>query len=204
MGTIVRLKPHGAFRREATALRAPPPYGPGWPPPVQPGPSHADSGPHPCVTYRPCRIPGGRDEEPTIRLATRSGRGITGSWACRRRQPLRRSRREVILERNRSVRFARTAATAVIAVLLLPATANASEPGTIITAPVRDALAQLPAQSEDRTGYERSKFRRRRRGGPGSRRRGSPRWCRRSGHQPGQWPAGLGGGRDSWFSPKCI
>ncbi|MER5899843.1 transposase family protein [Streptomyces mirabilis] len=25
MGTIVRLKPHGAFRREATALRRPPP-----------------------------------------------------------------------------------------------------------------------------------------------------------------------------------
>ncbi len=33
MGTIVRLKPHGAFRREATALRRPRQYGPGWSPP---------------------------------------------------------------------------------------------------------------------------------------------------------------------------
>lgn len=32
MGTIVRLKPHGAFRREATALRRPTAHGPGWSP----------------------------------------------------------------------------------------------------------------------------------------------------------------------------
>lgn len=37
MGTIVRLKPHGALRREATALRTSPPYGPGWSPPSSRG-----------------------------------------------------------------------------------------------------------------------------------------------------------------------
>ncbi|MCX5190420.1 hypothetical protein [Streptomyces sp. NBC_00268] len=36
MGTIVRLKPHGAFRREATALRTPPPTA-RLASPVQPG-----------------------------------------------------------------------------------------------------------------------------------------------------------------------
>jgi hypothetical protein len=37
MGTIVRLKPHGALRREATSLRTPPLHGPGWPPPTSRG-----------------------------------------------------------------------------------------------------------------------------------------------------------------------
>ncbi|MFD8609564.1 HNH endonuclease family protein [Streptomyces sp. NPDC059631] len=32
-------------------------------------------------------------------------------------------------------------------------------PGQTVTLPVRDALAQLPVREEDRTGYERSKFR---------------------------------------------
>ncbi|WP_329317870.1 HNH endonuclease family protein [Streptomyces sp. NBC_01715] len=64
----------------------------------------------------------------------------------------------------RRVRSACTAA--VITAVLLPATALAApasavpsaDPGVPVTAPVRVALAQLPVQAEDRTGYERSKF----------------------------------------------
>ncbi|MEU5047866.1 HNH endonuclease family protein [Streptomyces griseorubiginosus] len=57
---------------------------------------------------------------------------------------------------------ARTAAAALsaLAVLLTPTTAHAaSSPGDTIALPVRDALAALPVQAEDRTGYERTKFR---------------------------------------------
>ncbi|WP_241740727.1 hypothetical protein [Streptomyces sp. L2] len=54
------------------------------------------------------------------------------------------------------------AATAVLAALLTaltgPAPAAAATTTDTITLPVRDALAQLPLRSEDRTGYERSKF----------------------------------------------
>ncbi|MGV9420014.1 HNH endonuclease family protein [Streptomyces sp. NPDC003674] len=60
----------------------------------------------------------------------------------------------------RLARFA--AATAVLAALLIPTTADAAsaaEPGDTVTLPVRDALAQLPVRVEDRTGYERRKFR---------------------------------------------
>ncbi|MER6039012.1 HNH endonuclease family protein [Streptomyces sp. NPDC001835] len=60
----------------------------------------------------------------------------------------------------RLARFA--AATAVLAALLISTTADAAsaaEPGDTVTLPVRDALAQLPVRVEDRTGYERSKFR---------------------------------------------
>jgi hypothetical protein len=68
----------------------------------------------------------------------------------------------VVSEGNRLVRFARTAAaTAVLAALLIPTTAHAApaaEPGATITAPVREVLARLPVRSEDRTGYERNKF----------------------------------------------
>ncbi|MGW1589277.1 HNH endonuclease family protein [Streptomyces sp. NPDC002386] len=63
------------------------------------------------------------------------------------------------------MRFARTAAVAsAFAALLAPTTAHAVDaaeraPGQTITAPVRDALAQLPIRDEDRTGYDRTKFR---------------------------------------------
>ena len=54
------------------------------------------------------------------------------------------------------------AALSVLAVLLAPATAHAAEraaaPGDTVVLPVRDALAALPLQSENRTGYERTKF----------------------------------------------
>ncbi|MEU3529530.1 HNH endonuclease family protein [Streptomyces sp. NPDC038707] len=61
------------------------------------------------------------------------------------------------------VRFVRTAA---LATLLVPATAHAAPttgtagrvPGRTVTLPVRDALAALPVRDEDRTGYERTKF----------------------------------------------
>ncbi|CAL9677769.1 hypothetical protein SUDANB105_08080 (plasmid) [Streptomyces sp. enrichment culture] len=60
------------------------------------------------------------------------------------------------------MRFARTAAVAsTLAALLLPATAQAAppaEPDPTITAPVRQALAQLPIADEDRTGYQRDAF----------------------------------------------
>ncbi|MEV5433173.1 HNH endonuclease family protein [Streptomyces sp. NPDC052701] len=64
------------------------------------------------------------------------------------------------------MRFARAAAT-VLAALLLPVTAHTAAaaaparvraPGETVTLPVRDALDQLPVRVEDRTGYERSKF----------------------------------------------
>ncbi|WP_240467953.1 HNH endonuclease family protein [Streptomyces dangxiongensis] len=59
------------------------------------------------------------------------------------------------------MRFTRSAA--VLAALLLSATAHAAPaaaaPADRVTLPVRDALAQLPLHAEDRTGYERSKFR---------------------------------------------
>ncbi|MFF8932296.1 HNH endonuclease family protein [Streptomyces longwoodensis] len=54
------------------------------------------------------------------------------------------------------------AAAAVLAALLIPTTAHAvpatAAPGETITAPVQDALAQLPVRSEDRAGYERTAF----------------------------------------------
>ncbi|MFF7127204.1 DUF1524 domain-containing protein [Streptomyces sp. NPDC008240] len=61
------------------------------------------------------------------------------------------------------MRFARTAAAAaVFAALLIPTTAHAASsvaaPGDTMTLPVRDALAGLPVRDEDRTGYERTKF----------------------------------------------
>ncbi|MGW2708517.1 HNH endonuclease family protein [Streptomyces sp. NPDC001356] len=61
------------------------------------------------------------------------------------------------------MRFARTAVVAaVFAALVVPTTAHAapaaSAPGDTVTLPVTDALAQLPVRSEDRTGYERTKF----------------------------------------------
>ncbi|MGW5497709.1 HNH endonuclease family protein [Streptomyces olivaceoviridis] len=61
------------------------------------------------------------------------------------------------------MRFARTAAVAaVFAALVVPATAHAAPaafaPGDTLTLPVTDALARLPVRSEDRTGYERTKF----------------------------------------------
>ncbi|MEW2254995.1 HNH endonuclease family protein [Streptomyces sp. NPDC047869] len=48
--------------------------------------------------------------------------------------------------------------------MLAPTTAHAvdaaeRDPGQTITAPVRDALALLPIRDEDRTGYDRTKFR---------------------------------------------
>ncbi|MEU6417827.1 HNH endonuclease family protein [Streptomyces spiralis] len=63
--------------------------------------------------------------------------------------------------------FARTAAAAAtVAALLVPAATHAvaavtpqlRAPGETLTLPVREALAQLPVRDEDRTGYERSKF----------------------------------------------
>ncbi|MFF9025743.1 HNH endonuclease family protein [Streptomyces eurythermus] len=65
------------------------------------------------------------------------------------------------------MRFARTAAlAAAFAALLTPAAAHAvpaADPtgraaGRAVTLPVRDALAALPVRGEDRTGYERTKF----------------------------------------------
>ncbi|MFJ3021497.1 hypothetical protein RKD37_001783 [Streptomyces ambofaciens] len=58
------------------------------------------------------------------------------------------------------MRFPRTAAAAVaaLAALTFPTTAHA-DPGDTVTLPVRQALAQLPIADEDRTGYERDKFR---------------------------------------------
>ncbi|MFJ9591029.1 HNH endonuclease family protein [Streptomyces acidicola] len=63
------------------------------------------------------------------------------------------------------MRFARIAALATaVAALLFPATAHAADiphraaAGETITLPVRDALAALPVQAEDRAGYARDKF----------------------------------------------
>ncbi|WP_280882381.1 HNH endonuclease family protein [Streptomyces pseudovenezuelae] len=56
----------------------------------------------------------------------------------------------------------RTAALALctLAALLAPTTAHAAaDPGDTIALPVRDALTALPVRDEERTGYERSKFR---------------------------------------------
>ncbi|MGV9282108.1 HNH endonuclease family protein [Streptomyces sp. NPDC003730] len=58
------------------------------------------------------------------------------------------------------MRFLRTTAAAVaaLAALTFPTTAHA-DPGDTITLPVRQALAQLTIADEDRTGYDRDKFR---------------------------------------------
>ncbi|MEV7817116.1 HNH endonuclease family protein [Streptomyces flaveolus] len=62
------------------------------------------------------------------------------------------------------MRLARTTITAaaVLAALLSPTTAHAAPaavaPRDAVTLPVQDALAQLPVRGEDRTGYERAKF----------------------------------------------
>ncbi|AEY86643.1 putative secreted protein [Streptomyces hygroscopicus subsp. jinggangensis 5008] len=62
------------------------------------------------------------------------------------------------------MRLARTtvAAAAVFAAFLASTTAHAAPaaaaPLNTVTLPVQDALAQLPVRSEDRTGYERTKF----------------------------------------------
>ena len=61
----------------------------------------------------------------------------------------------------RSTRAVQTAAAALfaLAALLTPTTAHAADPGDTVALPVRDALAALPVRDEDRTGYERTKFR---------------------------------------------
>ena len=52
------------------------------------------------------------------------------------------------------------AAFSALALLITPATtATAAEPGDRVVLPIRDALTQLTVQEEDRTGYERTKFR---------------------------------------------
>ncbi|MFD8391020.1 HNH endonuclease family protein [Streptomyces sp. NPDC059680] len=62
------------------------------------------------------------------------------------------------------MRLARTAAVAVtaFAALIIPTTAHAAPaaavPGETVIAPVRVLLADLPVRAEDRSGYERSKF----------------------------------------------
>ncbi|UFR07149.1 HNH endonuclease family protein [Streptomyces sp. Go40/10] len=61
------------------------------------------------------------------------------------------------------MRLARiTAVAAVLAALLVPTTAHAAPaaavPGDVVSLPVRDALTRLPVRTEDRTGYERTKF----------------------------------------------
>ncbi|MEU8472684.1 DUF6879 family protein [Streptomyces sp. NPDC029006] len=59
------------------------------------------------------------------------------------------------------MRFTRSAAA--LAALVFSTTAHAAPaaaaPADRLTLPVRDALAQLPLHTEDRTGYERTKFR---------------------------------------------
>ena len=60
---------------------------------------------------------------------------------------------------TRAVRTVAAALFALAALLLTPTTAHASSPGDTVALPVRDALAALPVRNEDRTGYERSKFR---------------------------------------------
>ncbi|MFI1728208.1 HNH endonuclease family protein [Streptomyces acidicola] len=61
------------------------------------------------------------------------------------------------------MRIARiAAATAATLALLTPTAAHAAPqlqaPGDTVTLPVRQALAELPVRDEDRTGYERDKF----------------------------------------------
>ncbi|MDW8478386.1 HNH endonuclease family protein [Streptomyces scabiei] len=51
------------------------------------------------------------------------------------------------------------AAFSALALLITPTTVRAAEPGDRVVLPVRDALAQLVVEDEDRAGYERSKFR---------------------------------------------
>jgi hypothetical protein len=58
------------------------------------------------------------------------------------------------------VRISKTSiavAVAAVATLLAPATADAA-PGDTVATPVRDALQALSVADEDRTGYERTKF----------------------------------------------
>ncbi|MFG3266334.1 HNH endonuclease family protein [Streptomyces bobili] len=52
-----------------------------------------------------------------------------------------------------------SAVFSVLAALFTAATAHAAAPGDTVTLPVDDALAALPVRDEDRTGYERTKFR---------------------------------------------
>ncbi|GAA3797996.1 HNH endonuclease family protein [Streptomyces coacervatus] len=59
---------------------------------------------------------------------------------------------------TRTVRTVAAALAALTALLLTPTTAQADPRDTVVL-PVRDALAALPVRDEDRTGYERSKFR---------------------------------------------
>ena len=61
--------------------------------------------------------------------------------------------------RSTAVRTAAAALSALAALLLTPATAHAADPGDTIALPVRGALSTLAVQDEDRTGYERTKFR---------------------------------------------
>ncbi|MDX3589102.1 HNH endonuclease family protein [Streptomyces europaeiscabiei] len=52
------------------------------------------------------------------------------------------------------------AAFSALALLITPTTpVHAADPGDRVVLPVRDALAALTVQDEDRTGYERTKFR---------------------------------------------
>ena len=60
---------------------------------------------------------------------------------------------------TRSQTAGAAAAFAALAALLSPAIAHAAAPGDTVALPVRDALHALTVQTEDRTGYERSKFR---------------------------------------------
>ncbi|MEV6594586.1 HNH endonuclease family protein [Streptomyces acidicola] len=53
---------------------------------------------------------------------------------------------------------ATVAVVSTLAVLLTPTAAHAA-PGDTVTLPVRDALTALAVQNEDRTGYERTKYR---------------------------------------------
>ncbi|MFK4156994.1 HNH endonuclease family protein [Streptomyces fungicidicus] len=55
-------------------------------------------------------------------------------------------------------RSAAAAALCALAVLFIPGVARA-DPGETVALSVREALAALPVQDEDRTGYERTKFR---------------------------------------------
>ncbi|WP_369228952.1 HNH endonuclease family protein [Streptomyces sp. R21] len=59
------------------------------------------------------------------------------------------------------MRLTRAAAAALsaLAVLLTPTNAHAAAPGDTVALPIRDALTALLVQGEDRTGYERTKFR---------------------------------------------
>ncbi|WP_030568528.1 HNH endonuclease family protein [Streptomyces aureocirculatus] len=56
------------------------------------------------------------------------------------------------------MRIRAAAILAALAALLAPATAAHAAPGDDVHLPVRDALTALPIAAEDRTGYEREKF----------------------------------------------